>query len=175
LFLIPQIMTPFPAVRSGLLCNSLDDQVLVYDPASHIVHLLDPTTARIMELLRSGAPTEDELKAAMPGDIDPTSRAALLDMAIGELRTAELLDEQSSSTLPRTAMSRRELLRKVALTGIAAALIPTIVTLSATRGYGQGSLCRAKKQCCTVDSDCCSNKCDSSTGTGCTTGPLECH
>lgn len=165
-------MTSLPAVRSGLLCNKLDDQVVVYDRESNVIHLLDATTARVMELLRDGTLKAEEVTTKLAREGDAVSGAALLELALEELRKAELLDEQPPSAA-RAGFSRRELLRRATLAG-AAALIPTIVTLSATRAYGQAS-CKAKKACCVVDADCCSNKCDSSTGTGCTTGPLECH
>jgi hypothetical protein len=154
-------MTDLPRLRSDILYHTLDDQILVYDSRNERVHLLDPTTARILDLMRSG-------KNLGEGDVG----LELVELALDELRKAELLEDSAPSTSvidPR----RRELLRKAAV-GAAAMLIPTIVTLSPTMAYGQGS-CRAKKECCTFDADCCSNKCDSSTGTGCTTGPLECH
>jgi len=166
-------MTPLPAIRSGLLCNSFDDQVLVYNPQSNTIHLLDATSARVMELLRNRRLTAEEVTTELSRQTGAASNAALLELALEELRKAGLLDEQSVSS-PRSVVSRRELLRKATFAGAAAALIPTIVTLSATRAYGQGS-CKAKKECCTVDADCCSNKCDLSTSTGCQTGPNECH
>jgi PqqD family protein of HPr-rel-A system len=166
-------MTSLPTVRSGLLCNSLDDQVLVYDPQSDSIHLLDPTTARVMERLRDRKLTAEQLTVELASDNDAASGADLLELALEELRNAELLDEQPSSKTP-ARLSRRELLRKAGFAGAAAALVPTIVSLSATRAYGQGS-CKAKKACCLVDAECCSNKCDASTPTGCTTGAFECH
>jgi PqqD family protein of HPr-rel-A system len=170
---IDTFMTSLPRLRTGLLCNELDGQVLVYDPQSDTIHLLDATTGRVMEILRDRVLTEDEAVAELSRHTGAASNAALLELALEELRSAELLDEQPLSATPN-GISRRDLLRKAGFAGAAAALIPTIVTLSATRAYGQTS-CKAKKECCTVDADCCSNKCDASTGTGCTTGPLECH
>lgn len=167
-------MTSLPGIRTGLLCNELDGQMLIYNQNADTIHLLDPTTARVFELLQNGARTQEEVVSELP-DIDGSrSGDALFDLAIEELRKAELLDERVALAAPIIGISRRELLRKVALTGAAAAIVPTIVTLSATRAFGQGS-CLAKKACCNVNADCCSGKCDPSTATGCTTGPLECH
>lgn len=166
-------MTSLPRLRTGLLCNELDGQVLVYDPQSETIHLLDATTARVMEILRDRLLTAEEATADLSRRTGAASNAALLELALEELRNAGLLDDQPSSTAPN-GITRRDLLRKASFAGAAAALIPTIVTLSATRAYGQGS-CQPKKACCNFDADCCSNKCDLSTGTGCQTGPLECH
>jgi hypothetical protein len=154
-------MTDFPRLRSDILYHTLDNQILVYDSRNERVHLLDPTTARVLELIRSG----ENLGEAGIG-------LELVELAMDELRKAELLDESAPPTRVLDP-NRRELLKKAAV-GAAAMLIPAIVTLSPTMAYGQGS-CLAKKECCTFNADCCSNKCDSSTGTGCTTGPLECH
>lgn len=167
-------MTSLPGIRTGLLCNELDGQLLIYNQRADTIHLLDPTTAHVFDLLRSGVGTKEEIINTLPNNENSQSGAALFDLAIQELRTAEILDDNASSAEPMRGISRRELLRKIALTGAAAAIIPTIVTLSATQAFGQGS-CLAKKECCTVDAECCSNKCDLSTGTGCTTGPTECH
>lgn len=167
-------MTSLPGVRAGLLCNELDGQMLIYNQHADSIHLLDPTTARVFELLQVGARTKEEVVSKLT-DIDGSrSGAALFDLAIEELRKAELLDERVSSAATITGIGRRELLLKLALTGAAAAIVPTIVTLSATRAFGQGS-CLPKKACCNVNADCCSDKCDPSTATGCTTGPTECH
>jgi hypothetical protein len=167
-------MTSLPGIRAGLLCNELDGQMLIYNQHADTIHLLDPTTARVFELLQRGARTKEEVVNQLLDIEGSRPGAALFDLAIHELRKAELLDQRAPSAAPMIGISRRELLRRITLTGAAAAIIPTIVTLSATRAYGQGS-CLAKKECCTVDAECCSNKCDASTGTGCTTGPLECH
>jgi PqqD family protein of HPr-rel-A system len=165
-------MTSLPQVRTGLLSNQLDDQVLVYDPRADSVHLLDPTTARVMELLADRGRTTDEIVVEIARQVDVPSGKALLALAIDELRKADLLDESVSSS-PQPEVSRRELLRKVALAGAAAVIAPAIVTLSPSPAYAQGS-CLAKKDCCTVNADCCSNKCDPTTGSACP-GTLECH
>lgn len=164
-------MTAIPRIKAGLLCNELDGQKLIYDSHSERIHLLDSTTARVFERLQNGARTREEIVSELPNE---DSRSALFDLAIEELRKAELLDDSISPLGATKAIGRRELLRKIALTGAAAAIIPAIVTLSAKEAFGQGS-CLPKKACCTVDAECCSGKCDLSTATGCTTGPTECH
>jgi hypothetical protein len=155
-------MTDFPRLRSDILFHNLDDEVLAYDGRNDRIHLLDPTTARVLDLLRS----EKNLGEADIG-------LELIELALDELRKAELLEE-SASHAEVLDPQRRELLRK-AVVGAAAVLIPAIVTLSPGTAQGQAGSCLPKKACCVVDADCCSNKCDPSTTTGCTTGPLECH
>jgi hypothetical protein len=167
-------MTRLPPVKAGLLTTELDGQQLIYDQHAEAIHLLDPTTARVLDLLQRGTRTKEEIIGKLSNIESTHSGAALFELALQELRKAELLDENTSSDAPIVGISRRETLRKLSLAGAAAAIIPTIVTLSATQAFGQGS-CLPKKACCNVDAECCSNKCDPSTTTGCTTGPTECH
>jgi PqqD family protein of HPr-rel-A system len=165
-------MTQLPGVRANLLSNPLDDQVLVYDCRGDTVHLLDPTTARVMELLQTRRWTVDELTAELAGKADLSSSAALLELALEELRKADLLDDSIASQIPRVDLTRREVLRKMMLAGAAAVLIPAIVTLSPSTAYAQTS-CLPKHACCTVDAQCCSATCKIKGGSACP-GTLEC-
>jgi hypothetical protein len=162
-------MSTLPRLRSNLICNHLDDELLVYDRRDDKVHLLDPITARVLKFLERREGTEQDIVLHLDRLSSDTSGDDLLALALSELRKAGLLEDQPASAADLT---RRNLFRKVTLAG--AALIPAIVTLSPSLAHGQGS-CLPKKACCTIDANCCSNKCDQSTGSGCQTGPLECH
>ena len=52
-------MESLPRIRAGLLRHELDGQVLVYDPRHDRVHLLDPTTGCVLELLQEGGWTAE--------------------------------------------------------------------------------------------------------------------
>ena len=165
-----------PIVRKGLHLNRLDEELLVYDGKEDVVHLLNETTACVLELLSDGTLTQDGIEARIAQRTGAAPSETVFLLAVDELRKANLLEDFEDNAEPLSDLTRRALLRKMAMTGAAALLIPAITTLSPRRAYGQVSgACREKKQCCTVDADCCSNKCDGSTGTGCQTGPLECH
>lgn len=167
-----------PIVRKGLHLNRLDDELLVYDAQEDVVHLLNETTACVLELLSDGTLTQDEIEAQIAQRTGAAPSESVFLLALDELRRANLLEDSADDTEPLNDLTRRAMVRKMAMTGAAALLIPAITTLSPRRAYGQaspGGVCREKKQCCTVDADCCSNKCDGATSTGCQTGPLECH
>jgi hypothetical protein len=110
-----------------------------------------------MELLKEDGRTIKEVTTELASETDSVAGAALFELAVAELGKAELLEEDIKR--PVADVSRRELLRKFVLAGAAAALAPAIVTLSPSRAYAQGS-CFARGDACTVDAQCCSNRCE---------------
>jgi hypothetical protein len=128
-------MTPFPRVRPGLLHHKIDDQVLVYDSRGDKVHLLDPTTACVLTLLEEGGWTREGIAAELFGRLGIESSETLIPLAVEELRAADLLEITPEPEMPLADVTRRELLRKIGLTGAAALLIPAIVTFTATPAY----------------------------------------
>jgi len=165
-----------PVVRKGLQLNRLDEDLLVYDGKEDVVHLLNETTACVLQLLSAGTATQDEIEAELALRTGAEPSENIFSLAVDELRKASLLEDIGDNPEPLSDLTRRAMVRRMAFTGAAALLIPAITSLSPRRAYAQASGgCRAKKECCTVDADCCSNKCDASTSTGCQTGPTECH
>lgn len=154
-------MKQLPHVRPGLLRHSLDKQVLVYDPRDDRVHLLDPTTACIFELLEEGGWSAERIPSELARRLNVASDESFLPLALDELRKADLLD--SGSPQPVLAeVNRRDLVRKLAAAGAATFLVPAIATLTATRGYaqttpagGQGQTCSQ----CTSSTQCLSGTC----------------
>lgn len=151
-------MNSLPRVRTGLLRHSLDEQVLVYDSRDDQVHLLDPTTACVMELLEEGGWTEPKIVPEVARRLNITPNADLVSMAIDQLGEAGLIDE-TSAVRPRLDVSRREIIRKLAYTGAAAMLVPAVATLTATRGYAQGSRLTPAGGPCSWDGNCVSGNC----------------
>jgi hypothetical protein len=155
-------MNNLPTVRSGLLSHALDGQVLVYDTTGDRVHLLDPTTATVLELLRNGEWSHSTLCEEIARRVGGQSGAAILELSINELHEAGLLDESVDKVSRLPDVNRRELIRKLAAAGVAAVAIPTIASLTATiasaqagqsfRGTGQAcggaAVCAAALTCC---------------------------
>lgn len=133
-------MTSLPRVRPGLLKHNVDEQELVYDPRADRVHLLDQTTACVLTLLQEDGWTPEGIAAELTSRLGLSASASLLPLAIQELRNADLLESLPEPVTPAIDVSRRELLKKVGLTGAAALLVPAIVTFTATPGYAQGTL-----------------------------------
>jgi hypothetical protein len=155
-------MIPLPRVRAGLLRHDLDGQVLVYDSRDDRVHLLDPITGCVLQLLEESGWTREGIIYEVSERLSVPKDAGMLDLALEALRAADLL-EKDSAPEPMVDVGRRELLRKAALAGAAAFLIPAVTTITATKGYGQtaaGNLgtCAA----CTSGTQCASGTCGNS-------------
>lgn len=153
-------MTALPRIRDGLLKHPLDNQVLVYDTVLDRVHLLDPTTACVLELLEEGSHSADAIGAQIVARLDVAPNPDFLPLAIEELRKADLLDLSKACGEPMMDSTRRSLLKSLAMSGAAALLIPTVASLTATRGYAQGTAPnRGNCNTCTDNSNCISGLC----------------
>jgi hypothetical protein len=150
-------MNTLPRVRPGLLRHRLDEQVLVYQPGDDRVHLLDPTTACVLDLLEEGKWPADRIMEEVARRVNVTPSDALLSLSLDELRKADLLDTSTARLAPVTDVRRREMLRKVGLAGAAALLIPAITTITATPAYAVSLL--AAGTCCDVGGQCQSGTC----------------
>lgn len=151
-------MVPLPRIRQGLLSHQLDGQVLVYDSRDDRIHLLDPTTGCVLELLQEHGWTAAGVTTEVARRLGIVADPALLALALEELRKADLLDESAPVPAPMVDVNRRTLLRKLAMTGAAAALVPAIASLTATTGYAQGSLLGLGATCVT-NAQCASARC----------------
>ncbi len=157
-------MNSLPRIRAGLLRHSLDGQVLVYDSRDDRVHLLDPTTACVLELLEEGGWTPDGIRAELVQRLDVTPDAGFLALALDQLRVADLLDQSAPQPEPMVDVTRRDMIGRLAMTGAAALLVPAIATLTATPGYAQGTLFGVGGPCttaanCLPNYFCCSGQC----------------
>lgn len=154
-------MKSLPHVRSGLLRHHLDAEVLIYDSRGDKVHLLDPTTACVMELLEEGGWTAEGIRSEIPTRLGFAPIEGFLELAAEELRAAGLLVGSAARPAASIDIVRREVIRKAAIAGAAALLVPAITTLTATRGYAQATTKRADCAPCTKGSQCSSGNCDS--------------
>lgn len=150
-------MNTLPRVRHGLLRHRLDDQVLVYEPGSDKVHLLDPTTACVLDLLEEGKWSASRIMDEVARRVNVAPSEALLSLSLDELRKANLLDTSAAPLAPVTDVRRREMLKKVGLVGAAALLIPAITTITANPAYAVSLL--GTGACCTVGGQCQSGSC----------------
>jgi len=170
-------MISLSKVRTDVLCHRLEDQVVVYDPRSDSIHLLDQTTACVMDLLTEGGRTVEEVTDELARRINYQPSPGLLMLAIEELRRADLLDQSEGPRKPMSGpgMFRRAMVKKVAAAGATALLVPLVVSLSPGAAYGQASTCIAHHTCCTpgqrcfvlIDTCATEKACDKTTGFQC--------
>jgi hypothetical protein len=139
-------------VKPGLLSHSLEQQTLVYDPASEQIHLLDPVSARVLKLLQDGIVEESDLIDHLR-EMTVEGTTELLSLALHELSEAGLLvGEKAGSTVSQT---RREMIRKLATAGAAAVLVPAITTVAARPVYAQASCIAKNDGPCFSNTVCC--------------------
>lgn len=158
-------MSSLPRVRPGLLRHRLDEQTLVYDPRDDKVHLLDPTTACVLDLLEEGKWSPSRMTDELARRMNVIANDDIIALSLDELRKADLLDASSAPIPEVTDLRRREMLRKVGLAGAAALLIPAITTLTATPAYAAS--CGLIGTACTLDTQCCDLCCDTITTRTC--------
>jgi hypothetical protein len=157
-----------PNVIPGLLTHHLDGQVVAYDARHDRVHLLDATTGCVLNLLSEKAWTEEDLMAEMKARIGVSTSRDLLALSIEELTKADLV-ENSSAGVRLDDVTRREAVRRVAAAGIAAALIPSVLTLTPSTAHAQGSTCAGSSNLpsgcsCSGNGNCASNSCTGPVG-----------
>jgi hypothetical protein len=144
------IMTSLPSLRKGILRHPLEDQVLVFDATQDRIHLLDETTAFVVELLERGE-TADGIVAKLEQRNNTEFGEELLALALDELAKADLTESKVDAPVGIPELSRRQMLSRFAGIG-AAVLIPAIVSLTPSTASGQasfgcGSPCTTTAQC----------------------------
>ena len=134
-----------PQVRpDGLLVEQVGDEVVVYDTDSKEAHCLSPLAAAVFNHC-DGQTRVDHLPAAVSASLGETVDAERVGDALVQLEERKLL---AAPVATRAGVSRRDLLRRTAAVGAAAAAVPLIVSIVAptpaaaqTRTCGQITCC----------------------------------
>lgn len=148
--------SPLPLARSeGLIIESLEDEVLVFDLKSQKSHCLNRTAVLIWEHC-DGQTNIAQMSRILNKDMDvPISEQAIW-LGLKQLAGAHLLQERLKTPANIAMVSRRELIRRIGLT--AAVTLPLILTITAPTAKAQAS-CLERGAACTLNSQCCSGNC----------------
>jgi hypothetical protein len=144
-------VTSLPRLRKGILRHPFVDQVLVYDTTQDRIHLLDGTTAAVVDSLEKGE-AADTIAAKLEHMQGTAGGLELLALALDELAKAELTERSTGDAAPMPEITRRKMIGKFAGLG-AAILIPAIVSLTPNSAsaqasvFGCGSACTQTAQC----------------------------
>jgi PqqD family protein of HPr-rel-A system len=149
------------SVKPALLRNILDDQVLIFDPEKGETHLLDPITGAIFNMIAEqtfvAEGVGERLVDRFGTDVHPES----VTLALAHLVDAGLILVTESQLEASKSVNRRAVIAHLAQAGVAAALIPAIVTLGASTAYAQASQTNLPNGAsCTQDSQCASGICN---------------
>lgn len=139
--------------KGGLVVQDLGDEVIVYDPVSHRAHALNRTAAMVFERL-DGKHDINAMARHVGRELEMPPQRALVTAAVNELAASGLL-ETPIAALPRRAMLR----------GLAAGLVPMVVSVSVPAAAAAGS-CLNAPATCVYDAECCSLSCQLNYGYG---------
>jgi hypothetical protein len=113
------------ARKAGLLVETVDDEVLVYDTERHRAHALNPSAAGIWRRC-DGESTPAEIASRLSDALQTPVTEELVRYGLAQLREFHLLEEPVALS-PAAAPSRRDLIRVAGLGALALPLITSIV------------------------------------------------
>jgi Coenzyme PQQ synthesis protein D (PqqD) len=114
-----------PRRVEGLLVERTAGEILIHDPATDEAHALNETAALVYDLCdgttsRAAMATEIGRRAGLPAD------EGIVDLALGELVEAGLVETEEAE---RPTVTRRSLIRRLALPAAAVAMLPIVETI----------------------------------------------
>jgi hypothetical protein len=122
-----------PAARfENLVMTEAGGEVLVYDETSHHIHRLNQASATVWGLC-DGRRTV----AALASESGMT--VEMVQVALGKLADAMLLDGDLPAGARATGQSRRSFLRKAAIAGAAVPVIASVSAPDAAASHSQGN------------------------------------
>jgi len=157
--------TYLPKARTQeLVCQSVDDEVLVYDLKRHKAHCLNRTAHLVFQTC-DGNKTVSEIKGMLTKQLGTPVPEEMVWMALDRLGRARLLEEAPGA--PSGAnLTRREALQKLGLATVIA--LPIVTSIVAPASAQVGSCVASGQMCGAGTSPCCTGTCP---GTGAMTCP----
>jgi len=144
-----------PLARTdALIVKELQDEMLVYDLKRDKAHCLNPTAAAVWKRC-DGSLEVAELARLLESELQKPVDDEVVWLALQQLDKFHLLQERMMIPQARQGISRRDLVRRI---GIAAALLPVVVSITAPTAVAAAS-CVAGGDPCNNSSECCSNCC----------------
>lgn len=149
-------MTFYPSARKeGLAIEELDGELLIYDLDSDRAHCLNGEAAAVWKLC-DGSRSLAELATAVAPKAPEEIAEAIVNHALEGLSKRKLLIGE----LPETGhgVSRRELLRKLAIVGATGLALPVVKSIVAPTA-AQAATCLPPGAVCATSAQCCSGLC----------------
>ena len=115
-------MTYPPTLKSGLLSQSLNDQLLVYDRSTKLAHCLESDVAKLFLMMQESMEYSN-IESTLPEDT--------LLVCLESLRKSGLLEEEAE---PKFASGRRDFLGKVGAGFIVSLALPEPVAAGSGSG-----------------------------------------
>src|SRR5262245_2960165 len=169
-----------PQARTDqLLCRSLPDGLMLYDPTRHQAYTLNRTAALVWQQC-DGRTSVTAMAAQLQQTLNAPVGEEVVWLALDRLERAHLLQGPLSRPAGAQRYTRREAVRKLGLAGAVGVLLPAVASLAvspaaqAASGSSQDSreeasinqgvssstaACKEKGEACSSDSECCSGDC----------------
>jgi hypothetical protein len=145
------------ARQEDLVIEGLGDETLVYDMRSHKAHCLNRTAALVWNRC-DGRSTISEMSVALEIEFHLPVNSNVVWLALEQLGKAKLLSGRLPGSVSQQAMSRRTVIKKI---GLGAAVALPLVTSILAPTTAEASTCRPSMAACTLNSQCCTNVCNS--------------
>jgi hypothetical protein len=123
-------MMTYQRREDGLLVQEVGDELVVYDQGRDRIHALNPTTARVWRHC-DGQTSITEMAILLANELSLTADEDLVWLTLDQLDKAHLLQEPLGKAIDAGKVSRREVIRKLALGGSLALLMPVIDSITA--------------------------------------------
>jgi hypothetical protein len=128
-----------PRRRADVLMRRVGDEVVAYDPTSHVAHCLSPAAAMVFEAA-DGTNSVDAIAAVLSARTAVENASVLVSSSLEQLAAAGLL-EPLGPELP----SRRRALRNIGLGAVA--LAPIVTSLVVPTPAEAAATCVPQSQC----------------------------
>jgi diphthamide synthase (EF-2-diphthine--ammonia ligase) len=133
--------------ESEFVIERLTDETLVYDLKRHKAHCLKPAAAMVWEHC-DGKTTKRALAALLRKELGIDADVTLVRAVLVQLQRVRLLAETPGATKKTPLRSRRELMKKLVLRGLPAALVLSITAPTPAQAA------TVLDKCCTTQADC---------------------
>jgi hypothetical protein len=131
-------MPVFPRARNDhLTVCELPEETLVYDRLRHKGHCLNATAALVWRHC-DGETSVDELARIVANELGIGQAAAVVGLALEQLGRRHLFDEDAPPLPMAERVSRREVLKKLALAAASLPLVMTVATKTAAQSVSGG-------------------------------------
>ena len=140
-----------------LVIQEMPEETLVYDLDRHKAHCLNKTAAAVWQRC-DGKTSVKAVADYLRAELNVEGGEEVVWLAIGQLGKAKLLDEPAKSLKTAGNPARRELMKRVALVGGAAMLLPAITSIVAPTAVSAAT-CLPTGSACTTGVECCSGFC----------------
>jgi hypothetical protein len=151
-----------PRSRSEqLVIQDMPEETLVYDLDRHKAHCLNRAAAAVWQRCDGRTPIA-EVAQFLRDEMNVEGGEEVVWLALNQLSKAKLLDEPVKAPVAIGNPARRELMKRVALVGGAAMLLPAITSIIAPTAVSAAT-CQPSGSKCNTGVECCSGFCTSST------------